>query len=801
MGYMGFLRLASMKRWNLLPSSHLARFMVTTCGPNKLVQQSQFPDAHQLFVQMPQKKNVVVSSNMSISGYLRSGNLSQARGLFDDMLERSVVTWTIMMGGYVQHNLPKQALELYANMIRSGIMPDYVTCVTLLSGCDDSLMGKEVSQVHNHVIKLGHSSNLIVCNSLLDSYCKSGCLVTALDLFMEMTIKDSVTYNAMITGYSKDGFHMEAVEVFIEMQNLRFKPSEFTFAGLLCASIGLADLALGQQMHALVLKANYVDDVFVGNALLDFYSKCKCVDEAKRLFYGMPERDAVSYNVLITGYAWNEQYRESLGLFHEFQMAGFDRKRVPFATLLSIAASYSNLKMGKQLHCQAVMTGSELGTFVGNSLLDMYAKCSRFEEAKILFASLPTRDLISWTAMISAYIQNGLDEEALKLFTKMRNTKINHDQATCACIIKASSNLASLTLGKQLHSFIIVSGFMSNVFCGSALLDMYAKCGSLKDAIKTFKEMPDKNIVTWNALITAYAQNGNGMATFQSFQEMVQSGTLPDSVSFLSVLTACSHCGLVNEGLNYFNSMTSIYNLVPRQEHFVSIIDMLCRNGRFNEAETFISQMPFEPDEIMWSSVLNSCRIHKNHKLGEKTAEKIFNMNNVRDAGAYITMSNLYAESGLWEDVGRVKKAMRDRGVRKVPAYSWVEIKRQTHIFSANDTKHPQMEEISKKIDWLIQQMERQGYEPDTSCSLHNVDDETKAESLKYHSERLAIAFALISTPEGSPILVMKNLRACTDCHAAIKVISKIVRREITVRDSSRFHHFKDGVCSCGDYW
>lgn len=585
------------------------------------------------------------------------------------------------------------------------------------------------------------------------------------------------------------------------MQNLNLKPSEFTFAGLLCASTGLADLSLGKQVHTLVLKTNYVDDTFVGNALLDFYSKCKRVDEAKSLFYGMPERDAVSYNVLITGYAWNEQYRESLDLFYEFQMAGFDRNRFPFATLLSIAASSSNLNMGKQLHCQAVMTGTESRIFVGNSLLDMYAKCSRFEEAKILFDSLQIRDLVSWTSMISAYIQNGLDEEALKLFTEMRNTEITHDQATCACILKASANLASLTLGKQLHSFIFISGFMSNVFCGSALLDMYAKCGSLKDAIKTFKEMPDKNIVTWNALISAYAQNGNGVATFQTFQEMVESGILPDSVSFLSVLTACSHCGLVNEGLNYFNSMTHIHNLVPGQEHFVSIIDMLCRKGRFKEAETFISQMPFEPDEIMWSAVLNSCRIHKNHKLGKKAAEKIFNMNNVRDAGAYITMSNLYAESGLWDDVGRVKKAMRDRGVRKVPAYSWVEVKGQTHIFSANDTKHPQMEEIAKKIEWLIQEMEKQGYEADTSCSLHNVDDETKAESLKYHSERLAIAFALISTPEGSPILVMKNLRACTDCHAAIKVISKIVQREITVRDSNRFHHFKDGVCSCGDYW
>jgi hypothetical protein len=214
-----------------------------------------------------------------------------------------------------------------------------------------------------------------------------------------------------------------------------------------------------------------------------------------------------------------------------------------------------------------------------------------------------------------------------------------------------------------------------------------------------------------------------------------------------------------------------------------------------------MAEMPFEPDEVIWSSVLNSCRIHKNQELAKKAAGQLFNMAGRRDAAPYVNMSNIYAAAGQWDSVGMMKKAMRDRGVKKAPAYSWVEIKHKIHVFSANDKSHLQMGEIMRKIDMLVKQMEKEGYKPDTSCVLHNVDEEIKIESLKYHSERLAIAFALISTPEGSPILVMKNLRACTDCHAAIKLISKIVAREITVRDSSRFHHFRDGFCSCGDYW
>ncbi|KAL6960361.1 hypothetical protein U1Q18_038126 [Sarracenia purpurea var. burkii] len=755
--------------------------------------------ARRVFNQMTHKN--VVSTNMLISSYVKFGHLAKARELFDHVVDRTTVTWTIMIGGYSQHYQPKQAFKLYAEMRRSGTDPDYVTFATLLSGCDDSVTGNEVVQVHAHIVKLGCDSTLVVCNSLIDSYCKCHCVDLARGIFKEMPARDSVTFNALITGYTKDVQNKEAIELFIEMQNLGLKPTDFTFAAVLCSCIGLDNMAVGQQVHGFVVKTNFVWNVFVGNALLDFYSKHDRIDDARKLFDEMPELDGVSYNVIITGYAWDGQYKESLHLFHQLQLTGFDRRQYPFPTMLSIAANTLSFEMGRQIHSQAIVTTAESETLVGNSLVDMYAKCGRFEEANAVFSHLPHRNSFPWTAMISAYVQKGLHEEGLNLFNDMLRANVSPDQATFACILRASATLASLSLGKQFHSFIFRSGFISNVFAGSALLDMYAKCGSIKDAVQTFQEMPDRNIVSWNALITAYAQDGDGKATLRSFKQLVQSGLQPDSVSFLGVLTACNHRGLVEEGLQYFTSMTQIYKIVPKREHHASVVDLLCRNGRFNEAEKLMAQMPFEPDEIMWSSILNSCRIHKNQELAKKVADWIFNMDTLRDAAPYVTMSNIYAAAGQWENVGKVKKAMRDRGVKKVPAYSWVEIKHKIHVFSANDKMHLKMEEILQKIEMLSHQMEKEGYKPDLSCSLHNVDEEIKVQSLKYHSERLAIAFALISTPEGSPILVMKNLRACTDCHAAIKVISKIVGREITVRDSSRFHHFREGFCSCGDYW
>ncbi|GJN37772.1 hypothetical protein PR202_gb26760 [Eleusine coracana subsp. coracana] len=492
-------------------------------------------------------------------------------------------------------------------------------------------------------------------------------------------------------------------------------------------------------------------------------------------------------------------HSEALELFVAMRHAGLVASQFTFSSMLTVA-TVAHIEIGKQIHAQLVLLGLVSEDIMGNALIDMYSKCGMLDAANANFANKSDRSAISWTALITGYVQNGQHEDALQLFRDMRRAGLSPDRATCSSIMKASSSLAMIGLGRQLHSYLIKSGHMSSVFSGSALLDMYGKCGCLDEALQTFDEMPEKNSITWNAVISAYAHYGQANNAIRMFETMLKCGMYPDPVTFLCVLAACSHNGLTKECMKYFDQMKHHYCISPWKEHYSCVIDTFGRAGYFDEVQKVLDEMPFEAGPIIWSSILHSCRIHGNKDLAAAAADKLFSMAPT-DATPYVILSNIYAKAGQWEDAARVKKIMRDRGVRKESGNSWVEIKQKIYSFSSNDQTNPMIAEIKEELERLYKEMEKLGYEPDTSCALHLVDDELKLESLKYHSERLAIGFALINTPPGTPIRIMKNLSACQDCHAAIKMISKIVNRDIIVRDSRRFHHFKDGVCSCGDFW
>ncbi|CAO2207677.1 unnamed protein product [Urochloa humidicola] len=758
-----------------------------------LISSGRLARARGVFDQMPDKD--VDSLNRMLSAYSRSGDPAAAEYLFRAATHRNAKTWTIMMSVLAADGRGSGAVSLFGDMLREGEAPDRVTISTVLNvpGCD-------VASLHPFVTKLGLDANVVVCNTLLDAYCKQGFIASARRVFLEMPERDTITYNAMIMGCSKEGLHREAVQLFAAMRRQGLDTSQFTFSSMLTVATGMVDLHLGRQIHCLYVRATPARNVFVNNALLDFYSKCDCLDDLKQLFLEMPERDNVSYNVMISAYAWNRCAGMVLQLFREMQTIGFDRQVLPYASLLSVAGSLPDIEIGKQIHAQLVLLGLASEDIVGNALIDMYSKCGMLDAAKISFSNKSDKSAVSWTAMITGCVQNGRHEEALELFCDMRRVGLRPDRATCSSIMKASSSLAVIGLGTQLHSYFTKSGHLSNVFSGSALLDMYAKCGSLDEALRTFDEMPEKNSITWNAIISAYALYGEAKNAIGMFESMLHCGLYPDSVTFLSVLAACSHNGLPEECMKYFDLMKYYYGMPPWKGHYSCVIDTLGRAGYFDKVQKVLDEMPFEDDPIIWNSILHSCRIHGNQDLATTAAEKLFTMEPT-DATPYVILSNIYAKAGHWEDAARVKKIMRDRGVRKESGNSWVEIKQKIYTFSSNDHTNPMIAQIKAELERLYKEMDKLGYEPDTSCALHLVDDELKLESLKYHSERLAIAFALINTPPGTPIRVMKNLSACLDCHAAIKMISKIVDRDIVVRDSRRFHHFKDGVCSCGDYW
>ncbi|XP_024313829.1 LOW QUALITY PROTEIN: putative pentatricopeptide repeat-containing protein At2g01510 [Brachypodium distachyon] len=737
-----------------------------------------------------------------LSRYSRSGQIAAAHSFFlsSPPRLRDAVTWTVMMGALAAApGRATDAVSLFRDMLREGVSPDGV-CVSTVLNVPVAAYSTTAS-LHPFAVKLGLSSSVVVCNTLLDAYCKHGLLAAGWRVFDETPRRDAVTYNAcMIIGFSKEGLHGEALDLFADMRRAGLGATQFTFSSMLAVATGVGDIRLGRQVHGLVARAASECNVFVNNSLLDLYSKCDCIGEMEKLFDEMPERDTVSYNVVIAGYAWSRCAGTVLRLFREMQVLGFDRQAWPYATLLSFAGSLPHIGIGKQIHAQLVLLGLSSEDLVGNALIDMYTKCGMLDAAKTNFAKKNDKTGVSWTAMIAGHVQNGQQEEALQFFRDMRRAGVSPDRATFSSIIKASSSLAMIGLGRQLHSYLIRSGHMASVFSGSALLDMYAKCGCLNEALRTFDEMPERNSISWNAVISAYAHYGQAKNAIKMFEGMLRYGFKPDAVTFLSVLSACSHLGLAEECMKYFELMKHEYGISPWKEHYSCVIDKLGWVGRFDKVQKMLSEMPFGDDPIIWSSILHSCRIHGNQDLARVAAEKLFSIGPT-DATPYVILSNIYVKAGKWEDAARVKKAMRDRGLRKESGYSWVEFKQKIYSFSSNDQTNPMIAEIKDKLERLYKEMDKQGYKPDTSCALHQVDDDLKFESLKYHSERLAIAFALINTPPGRPIRVMKNLSACLDCHAAIKMMSKIVNRDIIVRDSSRFHHFKDGVCSCGDYW
>ncbi len=547
-----------------------------------------------------------------------------------------------------------------------------------------------------------------------------------------------------------------------------------------------------------------VDDCFYGK-MNDIYKRKGGtmglqMDSVRKIFDLMPNKDLVSWNTVIAGNAQNGMYEEALEMVREMGDANLKPDSFTLSSVLPIFAEYVDVIKGKEIHGYAIRHGHDADLFIGSSLIGMYAKCTRVEDSCWVFNLLPRRDGISWNSIIAGCVQNGLFDEGLQFFRKMLKAKIKPMHVSFSSIMPACAHLTTLHLGKQLHGYIIRGGFNDNVFIASSLVDMYAKCGNIRIARWIFDKMEQHDMVSWTAIIMGYALHGHARDAISLFEQMEMEGIKPNDVAFVAVLTACSHAGLVDEAWKYFNSMTQDFGIAPGLEHYAAVADLLGRAGRLEEAYKFICNMHIGPTGSVWSTLLAACRVHKDVELAEKVAEKIFRVD-PENMGAYILLSNIYSAARRWKDVAHLRLSMRKKGMKKKPACSWIEVNNKVHAFVAGDKSHPYYERINEALKVLLEQMEREGYVPDTKEVLHDVDEEQKRYLLCSHSERLAIAFGIISTPAGTTIRVTKNLRVCVDCHIATKFISKIVGREIIVRDNSRFHHFKDGKCSCGDYW
>eukprot|EP01018_Ginkgo_biloba_P019235 Gb_06193 [translate_table: standard] len=684
--------------------------------------------------------------------------------------------------------------------VSKEILDKPVDCNTYASLLHSSTSMKGLKRVHAHMLRSGHNQNIFLVTKLVSMYAMCDSINDARLVFDKIYDRDVVLWNAMIRGYARSGLYEEALVLYYKMQPAGTQPDKFTFPCVVNACAGLSALKQGKQIHVRIVKSGFELDVFVGAALIDMYAKCQNIEDACRVFQRLSRRDLVSWNAMIGGYAQNGHAREALEFFHQMQLTDVTPDSVTMVSLLQACAHLGSLEEGKRIHDYIIQRGFEEDAFVRNSLIAMYASCGSIKIARHLFDKMSKRNVVSWNSMIAGYAQSGHVKEALSLFIHMQLANIKPNWVTMVSLLPAFVYLAALQQGKWIHGYITRLGFESNVVVATALIDMYAKCGSLKIARQLFDKMPNRNVVSWNAMIAGYGMHGCGKDALALFYQMQRTGTKPNQITFVGVLSACSHAGLVDEGWRYFNLMTQVYDIKPTVEHYACMVDLLGRAGRMDEAYDFIKKMPVEPDAGVWGALLGACRIHCNIKLGECVAEHLFDLE-PEDAGYYVLLSNIYAAAGRWDDASKVRTMMKEKGLNKTPGYSLIEVNNKVHAFLVGDRSHPQSCEIYSMLNTLAAQMKEAGYVPNTNFVLHDVEEEVKEHMLCSHSEKLAIAFGLISTSFGTPIRITKNLRVCDDCHNATKIISKIVKREIVVRDANRFHCFKGGLCSCGDYW
>lgn len=661
----------------------------------------------------------------------------------------------------------------------------------------------EAKILHGNLIKIKSAFQLdtVLSNHLINVYAKCGSMLDARQVFDEMHRRNVVSWTALITGYAQNGFNEHAIALFCMMLESGVEPNTFTFGSVLTACSNRGDVEWGKQVHAHIIKIGLGSDVIMSNALCNMFAKCRKMVHARQVFDTMPRRNVISWTAICTGYMESGDVEEALKCFGLMQSSGIKPNMFTLTCVLSGCGQLALMEQGKLIHCYVIKAGFEEDVSVENAMLDMYAKCGNMEDAQKVFDNMPQRNSISWNAIIAGYSlgeHNG--NESLKLLGEMQQAGVKPDLFTFASVLSACSSGASLGQGKRIHLNAIKTGLDLDVSVGSALVTMYAKCGIIEDARKVFDQMPCRNVLTWTAMINGYAQHGYGQEALDCFSEMEQSGAKPNHITYIGVLSACSHVGLVDEGKCYFNSMRKEHGIMPSMDHYACMVDLYGRAGCINEAVGLIRGMPFKPGALVWRTLLGACRIHGDIEAGKYAAENLLELE-PDDAATYILLSNLNASAGRWNDSVNIRKMMKDKAITKKPGQSWIEVKNKVHSFVARDKSHPETKNIYAMLEKLKMQLTEAGYVPDKSFVLHDVEEEQKEDILWHHSERLAIAFGLINIPHGLPILILKNLRMCGDCHIATKFISKIVGRKIVVRDANRFHHFKDGLCSCSDYW
>ncbi|CAL0325943.1 unnamed protein product [Lupinus luteus] len=754
---------------------------------------------HALLFVLGESHNLLLSTKL-LNLYASFGYLSLSHSTFQLITNNTIYSSNSIIAAYVHSRRYTQALNFVTHFFSlSPQRPDFYTFPPTLKACQCLIDGRKM---HCCILKMGFVNDVFVAASLINLYSRFRGLDSAYKVFVEMPVRDVGSWNAMISGFCRNGNAAEALDVLSKMKGEGLKMDKVTVSSILPVCARSNDIVSGLLIHLYVIKHGLEEDVFVSNALINMYSKFGRLRDSQRIFDCMKVRDLVSWNSIIAAYEQNDVPTTALELFKEMRFIGIQPDLLTVVSLASILGQLSDETVSRSVH-GFVMRHEwlEKDVVIGNALVNMYAKVGAMDCASTVFEQLPLRDIISWNTLIVGYAQNGLASEAIDAYHMMeRCENIIPNQGTWVSILPAYSHLGALQQGTKIHGRLIKNSLYLDVFVATCLIDMYGKCGGLDDAMSLFYEIPRETSVPWNAIISSLGIHGHGKEALQLFKDMLAEGVTADHVTFISLLTACSHSGLVDEGQWCFDMMQKEFGIKPSLKHYGCMVDLFGRAGYLEKAYNLVSSMPLQPDASIWGALLGACRKHGNVELGTFASNRLLEVDS-GNVGYYVLLSNMYANVGKWEGVAKVRSLARDQGLTKTPGWSSVVVGSIVEVFYTGNQTHPKCIEIYNELRILTAKMKSIGYVPDYSFVLQDVEEDEKEQILTSHSERLAIAFGIISTPPKSPIRIFKNLRVCGDCHNATKYISRITEREIVVRDSNRFHHFKDGICSCGDYW
>ncbi|XP_043723145.1 pentatricopeptide repeat-containing protein At3g47530 [Telopea speciosissima] len=558
------------------------------------------------------------------------------------------------------------------------------------------------------------------------------------------------------------------------------------------------------QIHAHIISTFLIQELSISTEFLSLaaLSPYRDLRYSRKIFSQILKPTTSHYNIMIRTHSQSDSPAQGLFFYNQMRERGVSPNPLSSSFALKSCTRISSLNGGRQIHARILRDGHQSDRLLLTTLMGFYATCENGHEACQVFNEMSHPDTVAWNVLISCYTRNGRTGDAFGLFNVMQSPPYGSepDDVTCLLLLQACAHLGALEFGEKIHSFINENGYGNAVNLQNSLIAMYSRCGCMDKAFLVFQGMSERNVVTWSAMISGMAMNGHERQAIVTFEEMQRNGVLPDDQTFTGVLSACSHGGLVDQGLDFFDRMRTEFGLVPNIHHYGCMVDLLGRAGLLDQAYNLINSMVFKPDPTIWRTLLGACRIHGHVELGKRVIEHLIELKG-QEAGDYVLLLNIYASSGCWEMVAEMRRLMKEKGIQTTPGCSTIELSGKVNEFVVDDDSHPRKVEIYEMLDEIGKQLKIAGYVADMSAELHNLGMEEKGNALSYHSEKLAIAFGVLATPPGTTIRVAKNLRICVDCHNFAKILSGVYNREVIIRDRSRFHHFREGYCSCGDYW